>query len=90
MNYTEVIDALRRKANDSAVGEKEKEALIAKADELEEKYGKRSVKDKIALTKFTDDIMATFPRTLDDFPEEWYALMDEWDDTSDWYSGAEE
>ena len=87
MDYREVVRTLRAKA-DSTEFPEEAKALREKADELEKKYHrvKEPTVTKVTITFVHDGRWTT--KTLD-FPDDWYDSMDEWGDTSDWYSGAE-
>ena len=92
-DYREIAKALRRKAESSEFPA-ESEALLKKAIALEELTTK-DPKDinQLVVTVVNGDKWQTkiFTQLSPDdwFPNDWYETMDEWGDTSDWYSGAE-
>jgi hypothetical protein len=87
MDYKDVAEKLRRKANDPAVTREERTALLDKARELEEKIGKPP--KLVTITYVERDTWVTRTIPVDNFPADWYTSMDDWADISDWYSGAE-
>lgn len=87
MDYRDVAEKLRRKAADKAVGPEEREALLAKAKELEGKIGPPPKTVTITYVERNTWVTRTMP--VDAFPSDWYITMDDWWDSSDWYSGAE-
>lgn len=85
MDYREVVRTLRAKAENTEFPEEAK-ALREKADEIEGKYNRTPTVEKVVIT-FVHKGKQTV-KTLD-FPDDWYSTIDEWYDTSDWYSGAD-
>lgn len=81
MDYRHVVEALRAKARDKAVGPEEADALNAKADELAKRYLKAPAANPVFTVthvQYSYQQAGAWVTKEYDFPDDWYVTADEW------------